>query len=197
MGVMNSKPFERGATYYGNTASIHASDWGTSVGLEGLSGWDAPDRQVQTGGTANRLGEYWMIVRNCTGSTLSAGNLVSWQAAQYGFRVGATTSADYQAVAGIVDWRMGSTTVRANDLFFLIVGGRTKALLVNDDTKAATSAGDLVHATATTAGTWSATTAADAMGDKLAVNYIGRTIADTTAADKNTLVWIDVTQLPI
>ena len=113
----------------------------------------------------------------------------------YGRRVDAKTSVAAQIVAGVVDWQLGSVTVRANDLFWLCVGCRTKAKLANDDTEAANTEGDVVIASGTTAGCWYGYTGADSIATKQIINAIGRVPVTTTAANKNTLQWIDLYRL--
>lgn len=133
-----------GKTWAGQ--AIASGDWAKTADLEGLVAFFGHDGSMLSSGlvesaSANRVKA--VLVRNSSGSALSPGQAVLWDANYIGRRVSGYAASGIQSrFAGVVDPSLKSD-VAAGDLFWLIVGGPTKIKTVASSLSAI-SAGDLV-----------------------------------------------------
>lgn len=197
---------ERGATYYGTSGTIPASTaYGQSVGLEGrphvFPDTNPSNRQVRRSQNDVRA----ILVRNSSGFTIYAGQIVLWASGYRGKRVAGLTNTTACEVAGVVDDHVGSAGVRNGDLFWLIVKGPCLALLSRTAAEAVISAGNVVHAVtaatsgATTAGrftdwagTFSATETTNGTAANIVMNKLGRAISAATTGNTGALRLVDL-----
>jgi len=209
-----SQPVARGKTWYGQTATIDTSDYGTSTGIEGYPAvfpdTDPADTTLRRSGGEVKA----ILVRNVSGITLFKCMAVVWSVR--GKRVNGyvtTTAAEY---AGIVDDHLGSAGVRNGDMFWLIVGG--PVLRYTPIATPTCSAGDVLYAKTaanstgnTTAGTtaneagrllpWNGTFTAAETTDGSAGNILlhsyARAISGVTSAETNSLKLVELRGLAL
>jgi hypothetical protein len=138
--------------------------------------------------------QHSILVRNTSGITLYAGQLVVWATGYRGKRIGGKARLPTDEVAGVIDDRLPSTGCRTNDMCHIIVKGPCLALLSRVAGEADVAAGDILLAAtaaastqATTAGhftdwvgTFTATETTDGTAANILMNRIGRAISAST-----------------
>jgi hypothetical protein len=199
--------FERGSTFYGTDGDI-LSNPVQSAGLEGTE-VVFPDKDPANPIVRRSDNDVMaIIVRNSTGVTLYAGQLVSWSGGTRKKRVGRLCYQLGERVAGVVDDFLGVGGVRNGDLFYLLVKGPCLAQLsiTPADLSPVIAVDDFLIATAGTAatdpvaggfrswcGTWSATETTDGTATRIGKNMFGRAMSAATTANTGVKLLVELT----
>jgi hypothetical protein len=198
MSDTGATPIARGATFYGD-GDIPTS-YGQSVGLEGRT-HVSPDVNPSNPTVRRSQNDvYSILVRNATGTTLYAGQVVVWADGYRGKRVGRLAYVSAEEVAGVVDDQLPATGVRDGDIFHLIVKGPCLTRLSTTAAEAVVAEGNVVYAAAAATsgaagagrfrpwvGTFSATESTDGTAGKIAMNRIGRAMQAATTGNTGAL----------
>ncbi len=193
----------RGKTFYGDQ-TINTADYGTSVGLEGITTIFENRAPATTAGMQTKRDNqdtHAVLVRNVSGVTLTPGRIVTFQSGYRNRRVDGYTRLDWARGDGVVDDHISATTgVPNGDLFWLIVegpclmrtdlaGGALNVIADGDRLAALTAA----TSQATTAGRVQTFAATSNLTNAVsaALNVVGVAMSAMTTAQTNSAVLVD------